>query len=144
MTQVDVRRLVPGDEALVVALGEDRALSPEAARTLLHDPGVRYFVALVDEEPVGYAFAYVLRRRRQPERSLFLYDIEVDDRFRRQGVGRRLMEALARLAQEESATEGFVITSRSNEAARALYRAAAGTDENPDGDDVVVEFHHDT
>jgi ribosomal protein S18 acetylase RimI-like enzyme len=143
VTQVDVQRLVPGDEEVVVTLGQDRALSPEAAAALLRDPGIRYFVALVNEEPVGYAFAYLLRRRRQPERSLFLYDIEVDGRFRRQGVGRRLMEALARLAQEESATEGFVITSRSNDAARALYRSAGGIDENPDGDDVVVEFHHD-
>jgi ribosomal protein S18 acetylase RimI-like enzyme len=74
---------------------------------------------------------------------LFLYDIAVDERFRRQGVGRRLVEALTRLAQEESATEGFVITSRSNEAARALYRSAGGVDENPDGGDVVVEFRHD-
>jgi ribosomal protein S18 acetylase RimI-like enzyme len=95
VTPVDVRRLAQGDEELVVALGRDRALSAEAAAALLHDPAVRYLVPLDDGETVGYAFAYLLRRRRQPERSLFLYDIEVDERFRRLGVGRRLMEALS-------------------------------------------------
>jgi ribosomal protein S18 acetylase RimI-like enzyme len=140
---IEVRRLAPGDEELVVALGEDRALTAAAAAELLGDPGVRYFVAFVGGEPAGYALAYVLRRRRLPERSVFLYDIEVGDAFRRRGIGRRLMNALAELAQDEAAEEGFVITSRSNEAGRALYRAAGGQDENESGDDVVVEFRYD-
>jgi ribosomal protein S18 acetylase RimI-like enzyme len=141
--QLEVRRLAPGDEELVVALGDDRSVSLEAAAELLRDPAVHYVVAFVDGEPAGYALAYLLRRRRLPERSLFLYDIEVVEAHRRRGVGRRLMEELSLIAQAESATEGFVITSRSNEAARALYRSAGGLDENSDGDDVVVEFRHD-
>ena len=139
---IEVRLLKPGDEELVVSLGEEQAVSAAAAADLLRDPTVRYLVAFADGEPAGHALAYLLRRRRLPERSLFLYDIEVEERFRRRGIARRLMDELGRIALAESAEEGFVITSRSNEAARALYRSAGGVDENESADDVVVEFRH--
>lgn len=135
-----MRLLRPGDEEIVVALGEERALSREVAAELLGDPAVRFLVAFEDGEPVGFALAYVLRRRRLPERSLFLYEIEVAERLRRRGIGGRLLDEVAGVARAEGAAEGFVITSRSNGPALALYLAAGGV--VADDADVEVDFSY--
>jgi hypothetical protein len=85
----EIRRLRPGDEELVRRLGEERALTAATAERVLADPTVRFLVALEDGEPVGFALAYVLQRRRLPERSLFLYEIEVAEPFRQRPDARR-------------------------------------------------------
>ena len=87
---------------------------------------------------MGFALAYVLNRRRLPERSLFLYEIDVDERFRRRGIGRALMAAAAAEARGAGCAEGFVLTFSGNEAAMALYRSAGGL-EAPEAD-VTMDF----
>jgi ribosomal protein S18 acetylase RimI-like enzyme len=134
----DTRRLGPGDEELVRRLGEERAVSHEAARRLLADPAARFLVAFEDGEPVGFVLAYVLNRRRLPERSLFLYEIDVDERFRRRGIGKALMAAAEAEARAAGCAEGFVLTYSGNEAAMALYRSAGGL-QAPEAD-VTMDF----
>jgi aminoglycoside 3-N-acetyltransferase I len=113
-----IRRLGPGDEDVIRALaGEDE---PQAA--LLADERTTFMAAFDGDAPVGFAFGYTLPRRRGRPTTFFVYEVDVDERYRRQGIGRQLMEAL--LAGRE---EAFVLTDADNEAAMALYASLGGT-----------------
>jgi ribosomal protein S18 acetylase RimI-like enzyme len=52
----------------------------------------------------------------------FVYELAVGEGYRRQGIGRRLMQELL-FGQEEA----FVLTEAENEAAMALYASLGGT-----------------
>lgn len=111
-----IRRLGPGDESIVRLLAERE---PQTA--LLADDRTRFFGAFSDGEPIGFAFGYVLPRRHGAPSILFVYEVSVEERHRRQGIARRLMEAL--LAGHD---EAFVLTEPDNEAANALYASLGG------------------
>lgn len=115
--QTTIRRLGPGDEDVIRALAEDE---PQTA--LLADDRTVFVAAFDGETPVGFAFGYVLPRRHGRPTIFFVYEIDVDERYRRQGIGRRLLEEL--LSDEE---EAFVLTDAGNEAAMALYASMGGT-----------------
>jgi aminoglycoside 3-N-acetyltransferase I len=117
VSQTRIRRLGPEDEDVIRALAED-----EAQTALLADDRTVFVAAFEGETPIGFAFGYVLPRRHGRPTMFFVYEIEVDDRYRRQGVGRRLMEELL-FGQEEA----FVLTEADNEAAMALYASLGGT-----------------
>ena len=114
--QTTIRRLGPGDEDVVRRLAEDE---PQTA--LLAD-GRTVFVAAFDgDEPVGFAFGYVLPRRHGKPTGMFVYELGVAEPYRRQGIGRRLMQAL--LAGQD---EAYVLTEPDNDAANALYASLGG------------------
>ena len=54
----------------------------------------------------------------------FLNDLFVDSTARRKGVARALLDAAAAFAREDGAAGISLETTRDNDAARALYRAA--------------------
>ena len=113
-----VRRLAPGDERVVEQLAEQAPPRP----ALLADDRVRFVAAFDGDEPVGFAFGYELPRRHGPESVFFVYELGVEEPYRRRGIGRRLMEEL--LAGHE---EAFVMTEPGNDAANALYGSLGGT-----------------
>ena len=115
-SQTVIRRLRPGDEDVVRLLAED---VPQTA--LLADDRTIFLVAFDGERPVGFAFGYVLPRRHGAESILFVYEIDVDEAYRRQGIGSRLMREL--LAGHD---EAFVLTDPDNDAANALYESVGG------------------
>jgi ribosomal protein S18 acetylase RimI-like enzyme len=115
---VEIRRLGPGDEDVVRRL----ATRPPQFE-LLEDERTIFLAAFEDGEPIAFAFGYVLPRRHGAPTILFVYEIEVDERYRRRGIGKGLMRTIAR---EAGATEGFVLTEPANEAANALYASLGG------------------
>jgi aminoglycoside 3-N-acetyltransferase I len=115
--QTTIRRLGPGDEGVIRALAEDE---PQTA--LLADERTTFVAAFDGETPVGFAFGYVLPRRHGRPTIFFVYEVDVDERYRRRGIGRRLLEEL--LAGHEDA---FVLTEADDDAAMALYAALGGT-----------------
>lgn len=115
--QTRIRRLRPGDEDVIRALAED-----EAQTALLADDRTVFVAAFDGETPVGFAFGYALPRRHGRPSIFFVYEIDVDERYRRRGIGRRLMEEVL-FGQEEA----FVLTDAGNEAAMALYASLGGT-----------------
>jgi aminoglycoside 3-N-acetyltransferase I len=117
MSETRIRRLGPGDEDVIRALADD-----EAQTALLADDRTIFVAAFDGETPVGFAFGYVLPRRHGRPTIFFVYEIDVDERHRRQGIGRRLLEEL--LSGQE---EAFVLTDAENEAAMALYASVGGT-----------------
>jgi ribosomal protein S18 acetylase RimI-like enzyme len=133
---VIVRRLGPGDEAIVKRLAED---APPQAE-LLDDERTIFLAAFDRDDPIGFLLAYELLRRRGDPSQLFVYEVGVDEGRRRRGVATALFRELARLALERGIRSGFVLTNESNEAAMELYRSVSGTRPNPD--DVLWDFEY--
>ena len=115
--ETTIRRLGPGDEDVIRTLAED---TPQTA--LLADERTTFVTAFDGETPVGFAFGYELPRRHGRPRIFFVYEVDVDERYRRRGIGRRLMEELLR-----GRKEAFVLTDADNDAAMALYASLGGT-----------------
>ena len=86
------------------------------------------------------ATAYVLRRMDDKKFELFFYEIGVAEDFRRQGVGKSLIEELKKVAREKRIGEMFVITNKSNVSAMKLYESTGGTP-SAKADDVVFSYN---
>lgn len=119
---MEIRRLGPGDEDVVTAF---------ATRTphteLLHDGRTIFLAAFEGGEPVGFVLAHDLPRRHDPPTKLLVYEVEVAEEHRSRGVGRALLEELARIARDRGIRHGWVLTDHDNDAALALYRSMGGT-----------------
>ena len=133
-----IARLRPGDEAVVVGLAEKEPPTPATAAELLADERTVFLVAFDGETPSGFLLAYELVRRHGAARMLFVYEVGVDERYRRRGIATALLAELRRLARERGIAEGFVLTSESNEPAMRLYESAGGV--RPYDDDVMWDF----
>jgi aminoglycoside 3-N-acetyltransferase I len=117
MSDVTIRRLRPGDEDVVVRLA-----TREPRTALLTDDRTVFMAAFDGDEPVGFAFGYVLPRRHGELANVFVYELEVDERFRRRGIGRRLLAELLRAG----GAPAYVLTEPDNDAANALYAGLGG------------------
>jgi ribosomal protein S18 acetylase RimI-like enzyme len=67
---------------------------------------------------------------------MFLYELAVEETFRRQGFGRALVERLGSLAQERGCYGMWVLTDSENKGALATYERSGGVAET--GQVVVV------
>jgi len=112
-----IRRLQPGDESVVEALAEHR---PQTA--LLADEHTIFVAAFDGDEPVGFAFGYLLPRRHGDAEILFVYELGVNESHQRQGIATRLMRELLRLG----GASAFVLTEPDNAAANRIYRSLGG------------------
>jgi ribosomal protein S18 acetylase RimI-like enzyme len=131
---VNVRRLGPGDEAIV-----ERFATREPQTALLEDPRTIFLVAVDDDgAPVGFVLGYELLRRHGDRSILFVYEIEVDEASRGRGIASRLLRELAQIARARGIETGFVLTSASNAAAMRLYESVGGVRTNDD--DVMWDF----
>ena len=73
---------------------------------------------------VGFAQLYPMFSSVRTARTWILNDLFVDSAARRGGVARALLDAAAAFAREDGAAGISLETTRDNDAARALYRAA--------------------
>jgi GNAT superfamily N-acetyltransferase len=124
-----IRRLQSGEEARLKELCrrfKQRVPSDDEAARLLAREDVRVWVAEVEGELAGFAYAYVLLRI-DGDTSVFLYELDVDERFRRLGLGRALVDQARTLAEGEGVLKMWVDTSYDNEPAKRTYAAAGGT-----------------
>ena len=140
---MEVRRLRPGESGIGVrtiqllkAPDGYPVPSAEYFDTFLSRPE-NVFVVAIDREPVGYAVGYLLDRIDRDQRTMFFYEIGVVTSRRREGVGRRLVDALKAICREEDVMKMWVPTARSNVAATALY---ASTGAVPLGNDDEVTY----
>ena len=60
--------------------------------------------------------------------EMFLYELSVDERCRRRGIGKQLTGALAQLARERGCYGMWVLTDDENEAALRTYYAGGATE----------------
>jgi len=126
---MQIRALGPGDDAAVVAAQHlfDGPARAEATERFLAEPGSHLLVAYVDEEPAGFVSGVEVTH---PDKGteMFLYELAVDEAHRRRGYARALVEALGALARERGCVGMFVFVDDDNEAGRAAYRSAGGTE----------------
>ena len=82
------------------------------------------FVAIAGvrgEQVIGALAAYVLPKFEQERSEIYIYDLAVDEDFRRQGVATAMINELRNIAAQRGAYVIFVQADYGDEAAIALY-----------------------
>ena len=127
---MDIRVLRPGDDGLVAAASHlfDGPARADATARFLAEDGNHLLVAYEEEQPVGFVTGVEVTH---PDKGteMFLYELAVDEPFRRQGIGRALVEGLAARARAAGCYGMWVLTDEDNEAARATYEGIGGVPE---------------
>jgi len=127
-----IERLGAGDDAKVAQASAlfDGPARADATRRFLGERGHHLLVAYVGDMPVGFVTGVELTH---PDKGteMFLYELGVAEAHRRRGIGKALVTALARLAQEAGCYGMWTLTDEGNRAALATY-AAAGAAREPD------------
>lgn len=122
--------LGPGDEDKVKQASGlfDGPARDDATARVLNDPDHHLLVAYEDDRPAGFVSGVELTH---PDKGteMFLYELAVDQAFRRRGIGRALAAALAGLARQRGCYGMFVLTDDDNQAAQATYRSAGAVRE---------------
>ena len=78
-------------------------------------------VALIKDRVVGGLVAYELEKFEQPRSEIYIYDLAVDESWRRQGVATALIDELRRIARERGAWVIFVQGDYGDDPALARY-----------------------
>src|SRR5918911_972428 len=129
---VESRRLGAEDLAQALSIGHllDEPVREDATERFLASPTNHLLVAYVNGQPAGFISGVELTH---PDKGteMFLYELGVDEAFRRQGIGRQLTESLATLAHERGCYGMWVGTEPDNVAALATYRSAGATSSDP-------------
>jgi aminoglycoside 3-N-acetyltransferase I len=119
--QTTVRRLGPGDEAVLGKLAEGAAHT-----ALLADEHTIFLAAFQGIQAIGFVYGYELLRMDGAPSMLFVYELDVEAAYRRRGIATRLMTELERIARSRGISEGFVLTEPDNDAANTLYESLGG------------------
>jgi ribosomal protein S18 acetylase RimI-like enzyme len=125
-----IRRLGPGDERMLQTLAQrNKDFVPDDAwaAAFLVDRRNCILVELAAGLPVGFVLLYLLPRF-DGRIGAFLYELGVDEGFRRRGIGRGLIEEAKRVARGAGAFEMYVLTDPENDAANALYAATGAAE----------------
>jgi ribosomal protein S18 acetylase RimI-like enzyme len=100
----------------------------QRARDFLHERLQRgesaILLAELDGRAAGFTQLYPMFSSVRTARIWVLNDLYIDEGARRHGVGKALLDAAAQFAKEQGAAGLVLETTRDNDAARALYRAA--------------------
>ena len=113
----------------------DAPINQRWAREFLADPRHHLAVALAGPMIVGFASAvHYVHPDAAPQ--LFINQVGVALSFQRYGIGTRLMQALFARGRELGCCEAWLGTEHDNLAARGLYRALGGIEE----DFIMVSF----
>jgi ribosomal protein S18 acetylase RimI-like enzyme len=117
----------------------DDPIDLQRAAEFMTDPRHHLGVAIEDDRVVGFVSAvhYVHPDKSRPE--MWINEVSVAQTYRRQGLGKRLMNAIFAVGRELGCTEAWVLTDRENTAAMNLYSAVGNVEEPTDH--VMFSFH---
>ncbi len=125
---MEVRLLGPEDEAVLAHVADDvfdNPVLPELAREFLRDPRHHIAVALVDGQVVGFASGVHYVHPDKPA-QLWVNEVGVSPDHQGRGIGRAVLQRLLAAGRDHRCEVAWVLTDRSNAAARALYGALGG------------------
>ena len=130
----DIKRLKSGDLVLFRQLNQLFAgCFDDAKNYLSHLPSDEYvtgllgkdsvipIVALLDQQVVGGLVAYELEKFEQQRSEIYIYDLAVDEKYRRQGVATALIDAVREVALQRRAWVVYVQADYGDEPAVELY-----------------------
>ena len=132
---IEVRAARPGDGAAIHAMVEALAIShnelehfvarPSDYEAALFAPGalVGGFLATVDNQPAGCAIWHRSFSTFRGKETLYLEDLSVLPAFRRRGIARALLKAVAQLAMARGVPVVIWEMMDWNEGARTLYQS---------------------
>jgi len=103
-----------------------RVASSERLEELLADDNFCILVAFADGKLIGGLTAYVLKMYKRNSIKVMLYEIGVKPKYRRKGVGRKLVENLKTLSAEQNAEEILIPTTANNRNGKEFYKATGG------------------
>ena len=124
-TSMSVRRAEPNDCDAIAAAEKVLFSDPWSRRSfaeLVDRPGVHFLVATVDDAVAAYSVAYAAADEAE------LANLAVVPAWHRQGIGRRLLEAVLASVRGGGAAEIWLEVRQSNTAARRLYEHAGFTE----------------
>jgi ribosomal protein S18 acetylase RimI-like enzyme len=132
----DIRELVIGDGDALVVLFEavlprytqsfvGSAHEPAGSDVFLNDPAAFVFGAYLEGEPAGLAWGVQMR---YPTGRLvtYLHELDVLEKFRRQGIATSLVNHSMALAKRKGSTRFWLSTGGHNEIAQSLYASLGG------------------
>lgn len=128
---MEIRRLGRGDKDALEAVAPcfDNAVDDEAATRFLESDNHHILVAYEHENVAGFVSGVEVTH---PDKGteMFLYELAVNEAYRRKGYGSQLVRALSDLACERGCYGMWVLTEEDNAAALATYCAAGGERES--------------
>ncbi len=95
------------------------------------------FAALLNGKVVGGLTAYVLDQYYAEKPLAYIFDLAVDTRHQRQGIGRKLINEMNHYCQEKGFEEVFVQADKVDDYAIDFYRSTKPTEEEQ-----VVHFYY--
>lgn len=128
---IEIRLLRLEDLLMIEAAGDtvfDHPIATPWAQEFLTDPRHHLMGAIGQGRLVGFASAvHYLHPDKPPE--LWINEVGVADEFQRQGIGKRLMQALLNHGRALGCVHAWVLTEHDNAAARALYASVGGEED---------------
>ncbi len=107
---IEIRRLDAGDDALVMRIAEDvfdEPVRPDRLAAYLASPGHFMIVALADGVVVGQCAA-VIHRHPDKVSELYIDEVGVSPAFQRQGIARKMLDAMFVIGREHGCEEAWV------------------------------------
>jgi aminoglycoside 6'-N-acetyltransferase I len=100
----------------------DEPVRPDRLAAYLRESGHFMIVALADGVVVGQCAA-VIHRHPDKVSELYIDEVGVSPAFQRQGIARKMLDAMFAIGRENGCEEAWVGTEPDNGAARALYES---------------------
>lgn len=104
---------------------------------LLAKPDFIVLVAMSDDQVIGGLTGYVLSQYYSLQPLAYIYDLAVDTKYQRQGVGKKLIVEMNRYCSDMGFEEVFVQADKVDDYALDFYRSTPITDEEH-----VIHFYY--
>ena len=139
---MEIKRITPAESALVISLFDqyrqfykqpsDIGVAERFINERLGKNESVIFVALDNNEPVGFTQLYPKYSSVRVSKNWILNDLYVDNNYRKQGIGEALIRAAMEFAKNEGATFVQLETAVNNYTAQSLYEAIGFEKQGPD------------
>jgi ribosomal protein S18 acetylase RimI-like enzyme len=128
LLRVEYVRSLVEEAGMSTQAAEDKATADHASLFPDQAQQPHHRIYLLEDVATGERAGHLFWAERQPPGSLgtraYLYELFIDDSFRRRGLGRRALELLEEDARAQGLPGIDLNVWGGNEAARALYRSA--------------------